>query len=201
MRGERRIALRRSAAAAGTVEAPPKTFLNDRPSMIGDTVVYVSTEEDVGKPRQGWNGIYSTNFRTSVTKRLSPPGVTDYSPAVSPSGKSLVRSCCSRCITAIASNPINFLSILNFVTSINSVSCLSIAPILWMMSISCQLCQIPVNCVDNISASCVNCVNHVNHVTCLSTLCQSCQMSVNCVDNVKSLSIVSSVSKKAGHAN
>ena len=137
MTRERRIALRRSAAA-GIMEAPPKTFLNDRPSMIGDTVVYVSTEEDVGKPRQGWNGIYSTNYRTSVTKRLSPPGVTDYSPAVSPSGKSSLRSCCSRCITAIAS----ILSIsvyLNFFNSINSVSSLP------MMSISCQICQMPVS--------------------------------------------------------
>ena len=145
MRGERRIALRRSAAA-GTVEAPPKTFLNDRPSMIGDTVVYVSTEEDVGKPRQGWNGIYSTNFRTSVTKRLSPPGVTDYSPAVSPSGKSLLRSCCSRCITAIASNPIIF--------PVNSQFCQFY-----------QFCELSVNCANSLDD-----VNYVKYLSIVSII-------------------------------
>jgi hypothetical protein len=55
--------------------------------MNGDMVVFVSTEEDVGKPLQGWNAVYSLNFKTYVTKRLTPPGITDYSPALSPSGK------------------------------------------------------------------------------------------------------------------
>lgn len=65
---------------------PPKVYFDDRPSMNGDMVVFVSTEEDVGKPVQGWNAVYSLNFQTSVTRRLTPPGVTDYSPALSPSG-------------------------------------------------------------------------------------------------------------------
>lgn len=67
--------------------APPKAYLNDRPSMNGDIVVFVSTEEDIGKPLQGWNAVFSLNFKTSVTRRLTPPGVTDYSPALSPSGE------------------------------------------------------------------------------------------------------------------
>ena len=81
-RSKRRIALRDVDA-----NAPLKGYLNDRPSMNGDIVVFVSTEQDVGKPLQGWNAVYSLNFKTSVTKRLTPPGVTDYSPALSPSGK------------------------------------------------------------------------------------------------------------------
>ncbi|KAG0586622.1 hypothetical protein KC19_2G104400 [Ceratodon purpureus] len=81
-RRKRRFALRNV-----DVNTPSKAYLNDMPSMNGDIVVFVSTEEDVGKPLQGWNGVYSLNFKTSVTKRLTPPGITDYSPALSPSGE------------------------------------------------------------------------------------------------------------------
>lgn len=81
-RSRRRVALRDV-----DVNAPPKVHLNDRPSMNGDMVVFVSTEEDVGKPLQGWNAVYSLNFKTYFTKRLTPPGITDYSPALSPSGE------------------------------------------------------------------------------------------------------------------
>ncbi|KAG0562975.1 hypothetical protein KC19_9G186400 [Ceratodon purpureus] len=82
-RRRRPIALREAEGANGA----PKAYLNDRPSMNGDTIIFVSTEEDVGKRLQGWNAVYSLDFKTSVTKRLTPPGVTDYSPAVSPSGE------------------------------------------------------------------------------------------------------------------
>lgn len=68
--------------------APPKAYLNDRPSMNGDMVVFVSTEEDIEKPLQGWSAVFSLNFTTSAVKRLTPRGVTDYSPALSPSGDS-----------------------------------------------------------------------------------------------------------------
>nr|XP_024383837.1 uncharacterized protein LOC112286315 [Physcomitrium patens]PNR61619.1 hypothetical protein PHYPA_000042 [Physcomitrium patens] len=78
---------RRIELLADRLNAPSKAFLNDRPSMIGDVFIFVSTEEDVGKPVQGWNAVYSLNFITSVVKRLTPPGITDYSPAVSPSGE------------------------------------------------------------------------------------------------------------------
>lgn len=70
-----------------TLRAGPSAFLNDRPSLTGDTVVYVSTEEPSERPRQSWNGIYSTSFASRVTKRLSPYGVSDFSPSISPSGE------------------------------------------------------------------------------------------------------------------
>ena len=57
--------------------------------MNGDRIIFASTEEDVGIPVQGWTAIYSLNMKTSVVKRLTPPGITDYSPAVSPSGTHL----------------------------------------------------------------------------------------------------------------
>jgi len=79
----RPIALRE--AGLGNAAAP-KASLNDRPSMNGDRIIFVSTEEDIGIRAQGWNAIFSLDFKTSVTKRLTPPGVTDYSPAVSSPG-------------------------------------------------------------------------------------------------------------------
>jgi hypothetical protein len=71
------------------MNAAPKVFLNDKPSMNGDIIIFVSTEEDVGIRVQGWTAIFSLNMKTSVIKRLTPPGITDYSPAVSPSGTHL----------------------------------------------------------------------------------------------------------------
>ena len=41
----RPIALREADGANGS----PKVYLNDRPSMNGDIIIFVSTEEDVGK--------------------------------------------------------------------------------------------------------------------------------------------------------
>jgi len=84
LKRKRPIALREAAGLGNG--AAPKAFLNDRPSINGDRVIFVSTEEDIGIRVQGWNAIFSLDFKTSVTKRLTPPGVTDYSPAVSPSG-------------------------------------------------------------------------------------------------------------------
>ncbi|XP_052202877.1 uncharacterized protein LOC127808391 [Diospyros lotus] len=60
--------------------------LKDKPSLVGDYVVYVSTHEDSGVPRKSWAAVYSSYIRTGLTRRLSPPGVPDFSPAVSPSG-------------------------------------------------------------------------------------------------------------------
>ncbi|KAH9535905.1 hypothetical protein CY35_17G078700 [Sphagnum magellanicum] len=70
-----------------TLRSGPSAFLNDRPPLTGDVIVYVSTEEPANRPRQSWNGIYSTSFSTLVTTRLSPHGVSDFSPSVSPSGE------------------------------------------------------------------------------------------------------------------
>lgn len=61
--------------------------MKDRPSIAGESVVYVSTHEDSGVSRTSWAAVYSTQLTTGLTRRLTPPGVSDFSPSVSPSGK------------------------------------------------------------------------------------------------------------------
>ncbi|CAH2033547.1 unnamed protein product [Thlaspi arvense] len=58
----------------------------DKPSLSGEFLVYVSTHENSGEPRTSWTAVYSTELRTGSTRRLTPSGVADFSPAVSPSG-------------------------------------------------------------------------------------------------------------------
>ncbi|XP_050223495.1 uncharacterized protein LOC126673399 [Mercurialis annua] len=58
----------------------------DKPSVTGDCLVYVSTHEDPGKARASWAAVYSTQLITGLTRRLTPYGIADFSPAVSPSG-------------------------------------------------------------------------------------------------------------------
>lgn len=60
--------------------------MKDRPSVAGDYLIYVSTHEDSGVPRASWAAVYSTHLKTGSTRRLTPYGVSDFSPAVSPSG-------------------------------------------------------------------------------------------------------------------
>ncbi|XP_010063935.2 uncharacterized protein LOC104450916 [Eucalyptus grandis] len=60
--------------------------MKDRPSLSGENLIYVSTHEDTGVPRTSWAAVYSTDVRTGSTRRLTPYGAADYSPAVSPSG-------------------------------------------------------------------------------------------------------------------
>ncbi|XP_052203434.1 uncharacterized protein LOC127808824 [Diospyros lotus] len=60
--------------------------MKDKPSLVGDSLIYVSTHEDSGVPRRSWAAVYSTHLRSGLTRRLSPRGVPDFSPAVSPSG-------------------------------------------------------------------------------------------------------------------
>ncbi|KAF8031219.1 hypothetical protein BT93_D0429 [Corymbia citriodora subsp. variegata] len=60
--------------------------MKDRPSLSGENLIYVSTHEDTGVPRTSWAAVYSTDLRTGSTRRLTPHGAADYSPAVSPSG-------------------------------------------------------------------------------------------------------------------
>ncbi|KAL5559664.1 hypothetical protein UlMin_035875 [Ulmus minor] len=64
-----------------------KVSMKDRPSVAGDYLVYVSTHENTNVPRTSWAAVYSTEFKSGVTRRLTPYGVADFSPAVSPSGK------------------------------------------------------------------------------------------------------------------
>ncbi|CAL5386902.1 unnamed protein product [Camellia sinensis] len=60
--------------------------MKDKPSLVGDYLIYVSTHEDSGVPRTSWAAVYSTQLKTGLTRRLTPYGVADFSPAVSPSG-------------------------------------------------------------------------------------------------------------------
>ncbi|KAG6526093.1 tol-Pal system protein TolB-like [Zingiber officinale] len=72
-----------------TAESPrgaPLISMMDRPSLSGDLLVYVSTHHPSSSPRQSWAAVYSTHIPTGSTRRLTPSGVADFSPAVSPSG-------------------------------------------------------------------------------------------------------------------
>uniref|UniRef100_A0A2P2Q756 Uncharacterized protein n=1 Tax=Rhizophora mucronata TaxID=61149 RepID=A0A2P2Q756_RHIMU len=60
--------------------------MKDKPSVSGDHLIYVSTHEDTGEPRTSWAAVYSTHLTTGLTRRLTPQGIADFSPDVSPSG-------------------------------------------------------------------------------------------------------------------
>ncbi|XP_050215638.1 uncharacterized protein LOC126666806 [Mercurialis annua] len=53
----------------------------------GHSLVYVSTMERPVERRQPWTAVYKTNLLTGITERLTPSGVSDLSPSVSPSGE------------------------------------------------------------------------------------------------------------------
>ncbi|GFP89840.1 protein tolb [Phtheirospermum japonicum] len=63
-----------------------RVSMKDKPSLIGPNLIYVSTHESPGVPRASWVAVYSTHLKTGWTRRLTPEGVADFSPAVSPSG-------------------------------------------------------------------------------------------------------------------
>ncbi|KAM0000199.1 putative transcription factor WD40-like family [Helianthus debilis subsp. tardiflorus] len=63
-----------------------RVSMKDKPSLVGDLLVYVSTHEDTGVGRTSWAAVYSTQLSTGLTRRLTPEGIADFSPAVSPSG-------------------------------------------------------------------------------------------------------------------
>ncbi|KAF7829807.1 protein tolB [Senna tora] len=63
-----------------------RVSMKDKPTVAGDYLVYVSTHEDPGIPRASWTAVYSTHLKSGSTRRLTPSGVADLSPAVSPSG-------------------------------------------------------------------------------------------------------------------
>lgn len=83
----RREALEREEAAPLLPWDP--IALRDRPSLTPDgaRLVYVSTAEPAGSPRRSWAAVYSTRVASGRTRRLTPRGVADFSPAVSPSGE------------------------------------------------------------------------------------------------------------------
>lgn len=63
-----------------------RVSMKDKPTVTGEHLVYVSTHENPGKPRASWAAVYSTHLKSGLTLRLTPYGVADFSPAVSPSG-------------------------------------------------------------------------------------------------------------------
>eukprot|EP00252_Welwitschia_mirabilis_P026911 TRINITY_DN900_c0_g1_i1.p1 TRINITY_DN900_c0_g1~~TRINITY_DN900_c0_g1_i1.p1 ORF type:complete len:720 (-),score=22.42 TRINITY_DN900_c0_g1_i1:920-3016(-) len=69
-----------------TVSGNPSYFY-DRPFVKNGKVFYVSIQEAPGRPFQSSCAVYSTCISTGKTVRLTPPGVADFSPAISPSGE------------------------------------------------------------------------------------------------------------------
>lgn len=65
----------------------PSVSMKDRPSLSGDRLIFVSTHESSHSPRQSWAAVYSTHLPTGSTTRLTPDGIADFSPAVSPSSR------------------------------------------------------------------------------------------------------------------
>lgn len=64
-----------------------RVSMKDKPSLVGDYLIYVSTHEEIREPRTSWAAVYSTRLSTGSTRRLTPYGVADFSPATSPSGE------------------------------------------------------------------------------------------------------------------
>ncbi|KAE8776175.1 protein TolB [Hordeum vulgare] len=62
--------------------------LRDRPALTrdGSRLVYVSTAVPAAAPRRSWAAVYATHLPSGQATRLTPPGVADFSPAVSPTG-------------------------------------------------------------------------------------------------------------------
>ncbi|XP_051139327.1 uncharacterized protein LOC127257080 [Andrographis paniculata] len=71
---------------AGDEVSGGQVSMKDKPSLVGNHLIYVSTHENSGKPRTSWTAVYSTHLPTRSTRRLTPRGAADFSPAVSPSG-------------------------------------------------------------------------------------------------------------------
>uniref|UniRef100_A0A0E0D9C2 Dipeptidylpeptidase IV N-terminal domain-containing protein n=1 Tax=Oryza meridionalis TaxID=40149 RepID=A0A0E0D9C2_9ORYZ len=85
----RREALEAAAATLSPLLPWEPIALKDRPSLTpdGSRLVYVSTAVPAAEPRSSWAAVYSTELSTGRTRRLTPLGVADFSPAVSPSGE------------------------------------------------------------------------------------------------------------------
>ncbi|KAB2093157.1 hypothetical protein ES319_A02G077700v1 [Gossypium barbadense] len=80
------VPVRLQAPLLGLEESKNRVSMKDRPSLSGENLIYVSTHEDPGEPRTSWAAVYSTHLGTGLTRRLTPSGIADFSPAVSPSG-------------------------------------------------------------------------------------------------------------------
>jgi hypothetical protein len=81
-----------NAVMMDTVFGTATPALKDRPSITGGRLVYVLTQEPSGRARDCWNAVYNIDLKTGITRRITPPGVADFSPAIAPSGQLLVTS-------------------------------------------------------------------------------------------------------------
>ncbi|XP_058000030.1 uncharacterized protein LOC131178679 [Hevea brasiliensis] len=54
---------------------------------IDHSLVYVTTKDPAKDRRQPWTVVYKTNLKTGKTESLTPSGVSDLSPSVTPSGR------------------------------------------------------------------------------------------------------------------
>ncbi|XP_074318226.1 uncharacterized protein LOC141655022 [Silene latifolia] len=60
--------------------------LEDSGVFAGEYLVYVTTKDPAPVRRQPWTAVYKTHLVTGETQRLTPQGIADISPAVSPNG-------------------------------------------------------------------------------------------------------------------
>ena len=77
-----------NADGSGLKRLTREFALDDQPawSPDGGRIAFVSTRQPAPVPGQAWNSIYAMNADGSDVRRVTPLGVTDYSPAWSPRG-------------------------------------------------------------------------------------------------------------------
>ncbi|XP_050236486.1 uncharacterized protein LOC126686474 [Mercurialis annua] len=67
--------------------SPPESLFHDRPVVKNNRLYYISAHEYPGQLFKSWTALYSTDLGDKNITRLTPPGVVDFSPAISHSGK------------------------------------------------------------------------------------------------------------------
>ncbi|CDP01464.1 unnamed protein product [Coffea canephora] len=67
--------------------SPPESLFHDRPVIKNQRAYFISAHEEPDKLFKSWSALYSTRLDDKKVRRLTPPGVADYSPSVSQSGK------------------------------------------------------------------------------------------------------------------
>ncbi|KAH9605429.1 hypothetical protein KSS87_001024 [Heliosperma pusillum] len=63
--------------------------MEDSGVIAGEYLVYVTTKDPAPTRRQPWTAVYRTHLLTGETVRLTPQGIADISPAVSPDGSKI----------------------------------------------------------------------------------------------------------------
>ncbi|MCL7031801.1 hypothetical protein MKW94_020278 [Papaver nudicaule] len=61
--------------------------MEDSGCFTHDNLIYVSTKRPATNPRQPWSAVYKTHLKTGQTQCLTPSGLADFNPSVSPSKK------------------------------------------------------------------------------------------------------------------